>query len=169
MITASRCKWIGEFAAKCLIWKCWEARTPVWTGQPCYVILFCTVLALFTIRLQLGIHLQCTAAYHLHRKTGILGEKFKWYVPFHWKIFESFGKPRTYSSFSISTEMSENFCTHLRLSSHLRIHRTSFFARLATSRKQNGGHYSIWKLIFTNYSAFFGHHCTGKFKRHNSF
>ena len=39
------------------------------------------------------------AAYHLHRKTGIFGEKFKWYVPFHWKIFENFGKPQTYSFF----------------------------------------------------------------------
>ena len=35
----------------------------------------------------------------------------KWYVPFHWKISENFGKPRTYSSFSIPTEMTENFCT----------------------------------------------------------
>ena len=27
-LTASRCKWIGELAAKCLIWKFWKATKP---------------------------------------------------------------------------------------------------------------------------------------------
>ena len=39
----SRCKLIGEFAAKCLIWKCLKATKPSdRTGQQCYVILFCS-------------------------------------------------------------------------------------------------------------------------------
>ena len=81
----------------------------------------------------------CLATYYLHRKSGILGEKFKWYVPFHWKIFENFGKSQTYSFFLHSNRNDRKSLYLLRLPSRPRLQSDNFSARLATSPKQNGG------------------------------